>query len=53
MKSLRSKLVENCKNPWNGKCENTDIAVYIYYRDRRLPICRDCWSHIAENDIEW
>jgi len=53
MKSPRSKLVENCKNPWNGECKNTDIEVYIYYKDKRLPICRDCWSTIAEDDIEW
>jgi hypothetical protein len=52
MKAL-TKAIENCKNPWNGKCRNTDIEVYIYYRNKRLPICRKCWRTIAEKDIEW
>jgi hypothetical protein len=48
-----TKAIENCKNPWKGKCKNTDIEVYIYYRNKRLPICRKCWGIIAEKDIEW
>jgi len=44
---------ETCLNPWNGKCGNTDIALYIMYRGRRLPICRDCWEAISSKDIEW
>ncbi len=45
--------VEHCRNPWNGKCRNTDIEVFILYKGDRLPICRHCWSKIAESDIEW
>jgi hypothetical protein len=45
--------VEQCKNPWNGKCGRTDIEVYIYYRGRRLPVCNDCWREIADKDFEW
>jgi len=45
--------VEHCKNPWNGKCRNTDIEVFIVYKGDRLPICRHCWSKIAESDVEW
>lgn len=30
---------EHCKNPWNGKCRNTDIEVFILYKDNKLPIC--------------
>jgi hypothetical protein len=44
---------EHCRNPWNGKCRNTDIEVFIVYKGDRLPICRRCWSKIAETDIEW
>jgi hypothetical protein len=32
---------------------NSDIAVYIYYRGRKLPICRECWIEIAQKNIEW
>jgi len=46
-------MADSCKNPWNGKCNNTNIEVYIYYKDRVLPICRHCWTQIAEKDIEW
>jgi len=55
MKILKhpDRLIEKCRNPWNGECESTDIEVYIYYKGRRLPICRDCWSDIAEKDLEW
>jgi len=44
---------EVCMNPWNGVCRNTDIALYIYYGARRLPICRECWREIASDDVEW
>jgi hypothetical protein len=46
-------LRERCRNPWNGKCENTDIQVYILYRGEKLPICSRCWSEICETDLEW
>jgi hypothetical protein len=48
-----TKATEICKNPWNGKCKNSDIEVYIYYKNKRIPVCRKCWSKIAEKDIEW
>jgi len=48
-----SQMAESCKNPWNGKCNNTNIEVYIQYKDQVLPICRHCWTEIAEKDIEW
>ena len=44
---------EHCRNPWNGKCKNTDIEVFILYKGNRLPICRRCWSKIAESNLEW
>lgn len=48
-----SRMIERCKNPWNGRCENTDIEVYIYRRGRKFPICRNCWTNIADRDLEW
>lgn len=44
---------EMCRNPWNGICESSDILVYIYSDGERLPICRSCWSEIADKDLEW
>jgi len=25
---------EHCRNPWNGKCRNTDIEVFIVYKEQ-------------------
>ena len=50
MPMLRS---EHCKNPWNGKCKCTEIELYIIYDGKKIPICRKCWSEIAEKEIEW
>ena len=44
---------ERCRNPWNGRCRNTDIEVFIVHKGSRLPICRRCWSKIANSNIEW
>lgn len=44
---------ERCMNPWNGRCANTEILLYIFYEGERLPICRSCWEIIASKDIEW
>jgi hypothetical protein len=44
---------ERCKNPWNGKCNSTDIQLYIEYKGRQLPICSRCWNKIADRRIEW
>ncbi|MEM2111547.1 MAG: hypothetical protein QXX08_06685 [Candidatus Bathyarchaeia archaeon] len=51
----RSSLLnkEKCLNPWNKKCESTDIAIYIMYEGEQLPICRDCWAAISAKNIEW
>jgi len=45
------RQIERCKNPWNGKCNNTNIDVYIYYRGNKLPICRSCWGNIADKNL--
>ena len=45
---------EECKNPWKTECKNTDIEVYIIGKDeKRLPICKECWTEIAKSDHEW
>ena len=43
---------EHCRNPWNGRCRNTDIEVFIVYKGDRLPIYRRCWNKIADSNIE-
>jgi len=50
---LMKRMVEHCRNPWNGRCENADIEVYIYYKGRRLAICSTCWANIADKNLEW
>ena len=45
--------VEHCGNPWNGKCKKTEIQLYIFYKGRQVPICRECWRDIADKDLEW
>jgi hypothetical protein len=44
---------ERCRNPWNGECKSTDIHLYIMFKGRQLPICRRCWSKIADKRLEW
>lgn len=44
---------EHCRNPWNGKCGNTDILLYIYHGGERLPICEKCWIEICDSELEW
>ncbi len=51
-KLSHSKL-ENCQNPWNPNCENSDIELYILYDDERLPVCKSCWEKIVKTDVEW
>ncbi|MEM2875756.1 MAG: CdvA-like protein [Candidatus Bathyarchaeia archaeon] len=42
-----------CKNPWDKKCRNTDVEVFIYYGGEYVPICSDCWKRIVEKDLSW
>jgi len=43
----------HCMNPWNRDCRNTDIEVYIYYNNERIPICRLCWEKLADKELDW
>jgi len=45
--------VFHCMNPWNKDCRNTDIEVYIYHNNERIPICHACWDELADKDITW
>lgn len=45
--------MEQCKNPWEKECRDEDIELYILFKGERLPICRQCWSKLAEKDVEW
>ncbi|MCS7120707.1 MAG: hypothetical protein RMJ07_00150 [Nitrososphaerota archaeon] len=46
-------LEEVCKNPWDGECRSTDIALYIMYKGKQLPVCKKCWKTISSKNIEW
>jgi len=52
-RSLNGGGLEHCMNPWNGDCRNTDIQLYIFFRQRRRPICRACWEGVAKGDYSW
>ncbi len=52
-RSLDGGGIEHCMNPWNGKCRNTDIQLYIFYRNRKRPICRSCWEEIVKQGYSW
>ena len=45
--------METCKNPWNKECRSGDIEVYILVGGERHPICRQCWTRLADKDSEW
>jgi len=50
---LELTCLEHCKNPWNDNCKSENIKLYIVVKGEKLPICRQCWSSLAEKDMEW
>ena len=46
-------ILENCKNPWKNSCQSGNIKLYILLEGEKLPICKHCWSSIAEQKKEW
>jgi hypothetical protein len=52
-KALRASSRGHCNNPWNGKCKNANTDVVIYFNNKMLPICRDCWHQIVDKNITW
>ena len=47
------KHMEHCKNPWKNDCKSGNIQLYIEFKGEKLPICKRCWSHIAEKELDW
>lgn len=47
------RAAETCRSPLRRKCGREDIAVYIVFGGRILPICRRCWKEISRSDLEW
>ena len=45
--------MESCKSPLKPDCGSRDIAVYIVFGGKTLPLCRKCWEEIADTDLEW
>lgn len=45
--------MEYCKNPWNKDCKNQNIEVYIMFEGEKHAICKNCWTEIAEKEVEW
>jgi len=35
------------------KCLSPDIALSIMWRGNKIFLCHNCWTRIAELDIEW
>jgi len=48
-----SDLPERCASPLRPRCGSTEIALYIYFGGRRLPICWRCWREIANSSLQW
>ena len=51
--AFRCSSLESCKSPLKPDCGSRDIAVYIVFGGKTLPVCRKCWDEIAETDLEW
>jgi hypothetical protein len=45
--------MERCKNPWKSNCKSGNIKLYIQFKGEKLPICKRCWSNIADNEVSW
>jgi hypothetical protein len=45
--------MEHCKNPWKSNCKSENIKLYIQVKGEKLPICKKCWSRIADKDFSW
>jgi hypothetical protein len=45
--------MERCKNPWKTTCKSGNIQLYIQFKGEKLPICRKCWSNLADKEVSW
>jgi len=46
-------MMEHCKNPWKNDCKNGNIKLYIQFKGEKLPICKRCWNHLADSELNW
>jgi hypothetical protein len=51
--NMRFSMMEHCKNPWKSSCKSGNIQLYIEFKGEKLPICKRCWSHIADKELNW
>ncbi|HKZ87600.1 MAG TPA: hypothetical protein VJ066_00405 [Candidatus Bathyarchaeia archaeon] len=45
--------MEQCKNPWKNQCQSENIKLYIMFKGEKIPICKQCWTNIADIDADW
>jgi hypothetical protein len=45
--------MEHCKNPWKNNCKSENIKLYIQFKGEKLPICKQCWNRIADDEVNW
>ncbi|MCX8150620.1 MAG: hypothetical protein N3D85_03860 [Candidatus Bathyarchaeota archaeon] len=45
--------MEHCKNPLKNTCHSENIKLYIMVKGQKLPICNQCWIHLANSEEEW
>jgi hypothetical protein len=45
--------MESCQNPWKETCHSENIKLYIMVHGEIRPICKQCWTTLAESEAEW
>ena len=50
---MEATKLEQCQNPWKDTCSSENIKLYIMVEGEKLPICKQCWTNIADKEIEW
>jgi hypothetical protein len=41
------------QKPSKTKLHQEEIVVYIQIGQEKLPLCRQCWTEMAESNVEW
>ena len=36
-----------------GKCDSSEVAVYVLWKNRRLALCMKHWKKLANSRREW
>jgi hypothetical protein len=50
---MEPKKMEHCENPWKDTCNSENIKLYIMFNGEKRPICRQCWTNLADKEVEW